>query len=94
MSLMTLDLLLKRIAYAPPDSPIAVLRGEPDERGRLNAVFAATAESQRLIRVADPALLGVWHAETLTAAVREALAAASRESQARWQAEQAAATAA
>ena len=87
MSLMTLDLLLERIAFAPADSPIAVLRGEPDERGRLNAVFAATAESQRLIREGDPTLLGVWHAATLTAGVREALAAASHESQARWTAE-------
>lgn len=84
MSLMSLNLLLKRIAAAPADSPIAVLRGPPDEKGRLMAVFAATAESQRLIRQGDPELLGVWHAETLTAGVRETLAAAVRERQAQF----------
>lgn len=84
MSLMILNLLVKRLASATPESPIAVFQGAPNPRGRLNAVFAATAESQRLIRHQDPDLIGVWHAGNYHPAVRDLLAARGRESRARY----------
>lgn len=84
MSVMPLNLLLNRITHATPASPIAVLQGEPNPRGRLNAVFAATVESQRLIRDRDPDLIGVWHAGNYQPAVRDLLLARGRESRARF----------
>lgn len=59
MSIMTVDLIMERIKIATPDSPIAVFRSAII--GQLDAVFAETVETRRVIRSAEKQLVGVYH---------------------------------
>lgn len=58
MSLASVDVIMDRIRYAEPFSPIAVFFVQGDEN-LLDAVFASTARSQRLINLAY-GLVGVF----------------------------------
>lgn len=59
MSYSTIEQVLVRIRYAAANSPIAVFSAK--ELGKLNAVFASTVETQRLINSSDPEYIGTYH---------------------------------
>ena len=59
MSIMTVDLIMEKIKIATPESPIAVFKC--DIIGQLDAVFAETVETRRVIRSAEKQLVGVYH---------------------------------
>jgi len=59
MSISTLPIVQERIRTAPEDSPIAVFLTKKE--GILNACFAATIESQRIISEKPENLVGVFH---------------------------------
>lgn len=61
MSEATLRQIMLRIESADKKSPIAVFRS--DVRGKLNAVFADTAETKRLIHEKDKTHIGTYHKE-------------------------------
>lgn len=58
MSVSTLQNILLRVRDAAPESPIAVFRC--DKPGHLDAVFAATLTTRRLIANGVPGLIGVF----------------------------------
>jgi len=58
MSHASLKHVMIRIESADPDSPIAVFKS--DLPGKLNAVFANTAETQRLIASSHPDYIGTY----------------------------------
>jgi hypothetical protein len=59
MSLMSVMHTMDRIKFATTSSPIAVFRC--DKVGLVNAVFANTIQTQRMIEEKDPNLIGVYH---------------------------------
>jgi hypothetical protein len=60
MSLTTIPNLLERIAVASKDSPIAVFRTPGPVDDRLDAIFASTYWSQRIIKSNPINLIGVY----------------------------------
>lgn len=78
MSLMKVEHAMDRIQSAPKESPILVMRSW--ERGHVNAVFASTVESARLIRSRDPSVIGVFDSSDDRDSVRRKLESAIGES--------------
>ena len=60
MSISTIEVIMKRIAYATPASPIAVFAVPDNQHEMLNAVFGDTSETQRSIANNDPNFIGVF----------------------------------
>lgn len=61
MSVSTVDIIMGRIVSARKDSPIAVFKVmDGDKKGCLDAVFAATVNTQKLINNNHPGLVGVF----------------------------------
>lgn len=58
MSISTIEQTMERIAFASPESPLAVFKCNIP--GRVNAMFAATIHAQERITTCDPALIGVF----------------------------------
>ena len=58
MSISTIEQTMERIAFAVPESPIAVFRCHIP--GRVNSMFAATIHAQERIARGDPTLIGVF----------------------------------
>ena len=73
MSIMEGPLILDRIRTATPYSPIAVFTS--DDPVRLEAVFAACAETQRRIQSGDPRYIGSFHCDQDRAWVKTTLSA-------------------
>lgn len=73
MGYLTLRLTMERIGVATKTSPIAVFRCSKPEH--LRSVFAATAETRRVLNVAggDPSLIGVFHRNMNTTRVENLL---------------------
>ena len=59
MSIATIEIVMKRIEGAEPNSPIAVFRHEAEDK--LNAVFASTVKARGMISAHHPDLIGVYH---------------------------------
>jgi hypothetical protein len=62
------DITMKRIEHATPESPIAVFRA--DVQSMVDSVFASTVVSQQKIRSNDPKLIGVFDRNSNPAVVR------------------------
>ena len=58
MSISTIEQTMERIAFATPESPLAVFKCNLP--GHVNAMFAATIRVQARITTCDPALIGVF----------------------------------
>ncbi len=58
MSVSTIEQTMERIAFATPESPIAVFRCNIP--GHVNAMFAASIGVQERIAQGDPTLIGVF----------------------------------
>jgi hypothetical protein len=71
MTYYNIDITMKRIEHATPESPIAVFRA--DVQDMVDSVFANTVVSQRKIEANDPKLIGVFDRESDPAVVREKL---------------------
>ena len=71
MSNCTLQHTMIRIAGAPPESPIAVLRTTAP--GKLNAVFADTLLTKEIITGESTALIGVFDKTMCMETVRQHL---------------------
>lgn len=58
MSIMSVKLIMERIAIATPNSPIAVFRYGKSKY--LNAMFGSTVRTMQQIRNGDPDLIGIY----------------------------------
>ena len=74
MSVSTVDIIMRRIASATEESPIAVFHAP--EKGKLNAVFGATSATQEQIKT-DDGFIGMFHRGMNAKNVRSDLIAAA-----------------
>jgi hypothetical protein len=68
MSDSTIEIAMHRIKGATAESPIAVFRSSAP--GMVNAVFAGTVATQRMIANGDPRLIGVYDQSMSPAVIR------------------------
>jgi len=71
MSAYRLDIVMERIEAAPASSPVAVFKSADPQY--LNAVFASTYHTQKLIREGDENYIGTFHRRMNMDAVRQEL---------------------
>lgn len=67
MTISTVEVIMERVKTAYKDSPIAVFYADD---GSLDAMFAATIETQKRIRTDEQNLVGVFHRYMNQGAVR------------------------
>lgn len=69
MTISSVDVIMGRIHTAMYDSPIAVFKS----KGKLDAVFAATAKTQNRIKSGDVNLIGVYNGTMKQKDIRDTL---------------------
>jgi len=74
MSVSTVETIIARISTAPINSPIAVFLTPHSKRtSQFDAVFANTIVSRKRLKMADPALVGVFTSGNSAAQIRAVL---------------------